>query len=280
MGAATLSLVHALGGNEMEAELHLADAEAIAVPLGARSVLADAQFARAVLACSTGRYEEAFEHLERTFNPLDPAHHYLRSDCRIDELAEAALYAGRADEARATLANLETDDKWAFSTRARVGCMYARALLANDEAEPLFQTALDADLTSWSLYRARFNLQYGMWLRRRRKISQSRLPLRTARDLFSALGATALAERARLELRASREQQHNGPEARLELTEQEYEVARLAARGLSNREIGERLYISPRTVGSHLYKIFPKLGVASRAQLSLVLEERELVEIA
>jgi DNA-binding NarL/FixJ family response regulator len=144
----------------------------------------------------------------------------------------------------------------------------------------LFKEALDADMTSWPLYRARFHLHYGMWLRRRRRISESRLPLRTARDLFSALGAAAFAERARLELRASRERQHRGHESRVQLTNQEYEIARMAAQGLSNREIGERLYISPRTVGSHLYKIFPKLGVASRSQLSLALNEHESVEVA
>jgi DNA-binding CsgD family transcriptional regulator len=275
MGTATLALVCALRGDEAGAVQRLVDTETIAVPLGARAVLSDAQLARACLACSGGRYEEAFGYLERTFNAHDPVHHSLRSEARIGELAEAALFAGRTEEARAILDRLGS--KWSFSTRAEVGRMYAQALLADDDAtaEHHFEIALqvfDSDLKAWSLYRARFNLQYGMWLRRRRKVRQSREHLRAARDLFSALGATTLADRAGLELRASREQQHPRG-TRLELTEQELEIAGLAARGLSNRAIGERLHISPRTVGSHLYKIFPKLGVATRSQLGVALSQ-------
>jgi ATP/maltotriose-dependent transcriptional regulator MalT len=163
----------------------------------------------------------------------------------------------------------------------QVAGLYARALLADDdEGEGLFQEALDEDLASWPLYRGRLLLQYGIWLRRRRKISQARMPLRTARDSLAAVGARLWAERAREELRASREKQHNGSEARLELTEQELQIAEMAAQGMSNREIGQRLYISPRTVGCHLYRIFPKLGVASRAQLSVVLQGRETNALA
>jgi DNA-binding NarL/FixJ family response regulator len=93
------------------------------------------------------------------------------------------------------------------------------------------------------------------------------MPLRTALDAFVALGAAPWAERARQELRASRETRRQEPEAWAQLTEQEQQVAELVAQGLTNREIAQRLYISHRTVGAHLYRIFPKLGVASRAQL-------------
>jgi ATP/maltotriose-dependent transcriptional regulator MalT len=162
-----------------------------------------------------------------------------------------------------------------------VGFLHARALLAdNDEGEKLFQEALNEDLASWPLYRGRLQLQYGIWLRRQRKMSQARMPLRMSRDSLEALGASLWAERAREQLRASREKQHNGSEARLELTEQELQIAEMAAQGMSNREIGHRLYISPRTVGSHLYRIFPKLGVASRAQLSVVLDGRQTNALA
>jgi len=154
-----------------------------------------------------------------------------------------------------------------------VGILYARPLLADDDdAGALFQAALRRDLTSWPLYRARLLLQYGMWLRRHRRIAEARMPLRAARDSFLALGAIPWADRARQELRASRETHHSGLGARIQLTEQELQIADMAAKGLSNREIGQRLYISPRTVGSHLYRIFPKLGIATRAQLAAVLE--------
>jgi DNA-binding CsgD family transcriptional regulator len=281
MGTNTVAIVHALRGETTDAESFLAIAESIAVPIGARAVLTDAQLTRAIIALSAGNYGEAFEHLQRTFDPDDPAHHYLRSAWRLGELAEAAVHAGRVDEARAHLVTVSRIADETAPKRLRMGLVYAGVLLANnDEAETLFEEALDQDLTSWPLYRARLLLQYGMWLRRRRKINQARMPLRAARDSFAALGATVWERRARQELRASREKQHNGPEARYELTDQELLIAEMAAKGLSNRDIGKCLYISPRTVGSHLYRIFPKLGVASRSQLSMALANRQVIEVA
>jgi ATP/maltotriose-dependent transcriptional regulator MalT len=243
------------------------------MPIGASAVLADAQLARAIIAIGGGRHEEAFEHLQRTFRPHDPTHHFVRSAWRIGEFAEAAVHAGRIDEAREQVTECESKAGRSLSPRLRVGLLYARAVLADDDnAEACFQAGLREDLASWPLYQARLLLQYGMWLRRRRKIAQARMPLRAARDALVALGATAWVERARQELRASRETQHNGPGAWMQLTEQELQIAHMASQGLSNRLIGQRLNISPRTVGSHLYRIFPKLGIASRTQLSIVLE--------
>ena len=98
------------------------------------------------------------------------------------------------------------------------------------------------------------------------------MPLRAARDLFEALGAAPRAERARRELRASGERsRQRDVTAWDQLSPQESEIARMAAEGLSNREIGEQLFLSHRTVGAHLYRIFPKLGVTSRGQLHTVL---------
>jgi DNA-binding NarL/FixJ family response regulator len=94
------------------------------------------------------------------------------------------------------------------------------------------------------------------------------VPLRAAREAFDALGAAGWGERARQELRASGEtSRRRTPDAWDELTPQELQIAQLAAAGLTNREIGERLYLSHRTIGSHLYRIFPKLGVTSRSEL-------------
>jgi DNA-binding NarL/FixJ family response regulator len=100
-------------------------------------------------------------------------------------------------------------------------------------------------------------------------VAESRTPLRAARDAFDALGAEAWGERARQELRASGEtSRHRTPEARDELTPQELQIAQMAAQGLTNREIGQQLYLSHRTVGSHLYRVFPKLRITSRGQLA------------
>ena len=267
-----LSAMSAIHGDEKVAESLLAEAEAIAVPNAASVVLADAQLVRAIIALGAGRHEEAFEHLQRTFDPHDPAHHRIRSAWRIGEFAEAALHSGRIGEAREQLAKCEDRARRSLSPHLEVGIAYARPLVADDDnAEAMFQAALRNDLTGWPLYRARLLLQYGTWLRRRRKVVQSRTPLRAARDSLLALGATPWVDRARQELRASRETQHSGPGAWMQLTEQELQIAHMAAEGLTNREIGQRLYLSPRTVGSHLYHIFPKLGIATRAQLATVL---------
>jgi DNA-binding CsgD family transcriptional regulator len=111
-------------------------------------------------------------------------------------------------------------------------------------------------------------LWYGRWLRRQRRMADSRTPLRAARELFDALAFPSLAELARQELRASGEgSRRRAPVAWDQLTPRELQIAQLAAAGLSNREIGEKLYLSARTVGSHLYRAFPKLGVTTRVGL-------------
>ena len=118
-------------------------------------------------------------------------------------------------------------------------------------------------------------LNYGRWLRRSRRIAESRAPLRAARHSFDALGFTSLAETARQELRASGETSvQRTPNVRDQLTAQELQIAEMAAQGLSNREIGQKLYLSHRTVESHLYRIFPKLGITTRAQLRDALAPR------
>ena len=101
---------------------------------------------------------------------------------------------------------------------------------------------------------------------------QTRSPLRSARDTFDALGAIQWAERARRELRAAGEtSRRREPEAWDNLSAQEIQIATMASEGLSNREIGRKLYLSHRTVGSHLYRTFPKLGITSRVQLASAL---------
>ncbi len=152
----------------------------------------------------------------------------------------------------------------------RAAILHARPLLANDyDAGELFETALrEADLSRLPFTRARLQLAYGAWLRRRRRVAESRAPLRAARDAFDALRVAPWAERARQELRASGETSRRRDEAaRDALSAQELQIAQMAAEGLSNREIGQKLYLSHRTVGSHLYRLFPKLGITSRVQL-------------
>ena len=119
---------------------------------------------------------------------------------------------------------------------------------------------------------ARAHLLYGEWLRRQRRRADAREQLRTACQLLDEIGMEAFAERARYELRATgASARRRSVTVRVELTAQEEQIARLAAGGLSNTEIGARLFLSPRTVQYHLGKVFTKLGITSRVQLSRAL---------
>jgi DNA-binding CsgD family transcriptional regulator len=160
------------------------------------------------------------------------------------------------------------------SPALHLGVAHARAFLADDEhKELLIQAALAADQAPFP--RARLQLEYGRWLRRQRRAADSRAPLRAAEDVFAALRARPWAEQTQRELRASGERtQRRTAETRDGLTPQEAQIARLAAEGMTNREIGEYLYLSHRTVASHLYRVFPKLGITTRAQLSTALTGR------
>lgn len=150
-----------------------------------------------------------------------------------------------------------------------------RALLADPEhAEPFFQAALAQSAgEQWPFERAQTRLDYGEWLRRRRRIAEARPLLSAALETFQRLGARPWVERAQAELRAAGiEATDVVPSAFTELSPQQQQIVQLAARGLTNREIGEKLFLSPRTVGSHLYRVFPKLGITARSQLRDVLE--------
>jgi DNA-binding CsgD family transcriptional regulator len=121
--------------------------------------------------------------------------------------------------------------------------------------------------------RARLQLAWGEWLRRHQRVMEARRPLRLARDAFDVLGALPWGERARQELRATGEaSQRRGPTPIDHLTPQELQIAHMVADGLSNRQIAEQLYLSHRTIGAHLYRIFPKLGITSRTQMRNVLQ--------
>jgi DNA-binding CsgD family transcriptional regulator len=259
-------------GDEAGAEAFAAEAEAASLPTRASALLADVQLSRGITALGGGRPDEAYGHLRRMFDPGDPAHHYAKTPWAIGDLAEAAVLSGQVKEAGAFLAALErSDEARAASPRLQVALAYARPLLADVEtAEGLFKAGLCSDLARWPFYRARLLLAYGGWLRRQRQVAESRAPLRTARDAFDALGTVPWANRARQELRAAGEGSDRPPvRAWDQLTPQELQIAEMAAGGLSNREIAQRLYLSHRTVGSHLYKIFPKLGITSRHELRL-----------
>ncbi|SEF38024.1 regulatory protein, luxR family [Amycolatopsis pretoriensis] len=269
LATAVQAEIAALRGDHKQAKTLAAEAERTGLAAGARPVLATVQLTRGLTNLSEGRFEDAFADLRRPLDPADPAYQLaLRAYC-VAELAEAAVRAGRTGDLRDVLAELECLDS--PSPALHIGLRYARAVL--DPSDERFAEALGADLSGWPAERGRVHLAFGEWLRRQRRVVESRTHLRTARETFDALGMTAWAERARGELRGAGESSPNrGPDAREKLTPHELSIAQLAADGLTNREIGQRLYLSHRTVGTHLHRIFPKLGVSSRADLAATLK--------
>ena len=250
----------------------VAGAEHIALeqPNASSSLLAGAQLVRGLGELAADRPEQAFGEMVRVFTPTDAAHQRVQQLWTIGYLAEAAVRSGRREEARPLVATVERLVDGSSAPGAVIPLEYCRAVLAEDDsAEELFETALSGAGRSFPWHQARTQLAYGSWLRRQRRVTESRGHLRAARAAFEGVGATPWALRADLELRATGERGWQpAPNARDQLSPQEAQIAALAAKGLSNREIGQRLFLSHRTVGSHLYRVFPKLGVTSRQQLA------------
>ncbi|MGW0207446.1 helix-turn-helix transcriptional regulator [Streptomyces sp. NPDC003233] len=203
------------------------------------------------------------------FDPADPAYHPFLQTIAIAELAEAATGDDQRAMARAALHQLDASAGSSEAQLVRINLGFAHAVLADDEdAEERFRSALDLDMSHTPFARARLMLAHGAWLRRRRRVMEARTPLRIARESFAALGVEPWCERARQELRSAGEgSKRQGRTDWDLLTPQELQIAQLAADGLSNKEIGQQLFLSPRTIGAHLYRIFPKLGITARGQL-------------
>jgi DNA-binding CsgD family transcriptional regulator len=228
-----------------------------------------------VAALANGRYDEAYHHLRRIFDPTDNAYHpHVRSWVLVD-LVEAAVHSGHEVEATGFVNQLERYAERTHSPLLLAALGFARPVLSPEVDAAAFESSLGAGLASWPLHRARLQLAYGVWLRRERRAADSRTPLRAARDAFDALGAVPWAERARQELRASGEtSRRRSSDLTDALSPQELQIAQLVAEGLSNKEIGQQLFLSHRTIGSHLYRIFPKLGITARSHLRAALQNR------
>jgi DNA-binding CsgD family transcriptional regulator len=269
----TQAMLAALRGEHDHAAALAAEAERQALPVTARPVLASVQHARGLAALGAGRNAEAYEQLRRMYDPADPAYHVALRCYAVGDLSEAAVHAGHGAAVDRGVTEMEAVASTTPSPALHVGLRYARALLADDgDAQALFEAALGADLARWPFARARVQLAYGGWLRRQRRAADSRGYLRAARDTFDALGTIPWGDRARQELRASGEtSRRRNPDVRDQLTPQELQIAQMAAEGLTNREIGHKLYLSHRTISSHLHRIFPKLGVTSRSALRAAL---------
>jgi DNA-binding CsgD family transcriptional regulator len=186
------------------------------------------------------------------------------------EVIEAAVRAGEPARARAPLRRLQEISRasgtdWTLGVEAR-----SRALVSEgEEAERLYREAIERlGRTRVKIALARAQLLYGEWLRREGRRADARAQLRSAHQTYAAMGMEGFAERARRELLATGETvRKRSVETRDELTAQEAQIARLAADGRTNAEIGAQLFLSPRTVEWHLGKVFTKLGISSRWDL-------------
>jgi DNA-binding CsgD family transcriptional regulator/tetratricopeptide (TPR) repeat protein len=272
-------LAHAIAaaerGEDELAERLVTEAESAILSTGANPFLALVALARARHALAIERFGEAYEHLLRIFDPADAAHQPFVRGWALADLVDAAVRGdGDLDLVRGFLTEWDEIAAGTMAPHLEVQLTYAQAILADDDiAEECYRNAVTSKAATWPFYAARAQLAYGEWLRRQRRAMDSRAPLREAAQTFEALGQVRFAERARRELRASGERaRRRVPEAWAQLSPQELQIAQLAADGLSNREIGERLYLSHRTVGSHLYRLFPKLGITSRTQVRDALE--------
>lgn len=231
-----------------------------------------AEWAQALLNNGIGDYQTAMAAAQRAADhPADIG----VSGWATVELVEAAVRSGMTDAATGALHRVgemtsASGTDWALGVEAR-----SRALLSDGaEAEHLYRQAIELlGRTRMRAELARAHLLYGEWLRRERRRIDARAQLHTAHVMLDAMGMEAFAERARRELQATGEtaRKRLAAVANEELTAQETQIARLARDGLSNPEIGARLYISPRTVQYHLRKVFAKVGISSRSQLDRVL---------
>ena len=238
--------------------------------------VAISEYARAVLCNGLGQYEEAFVAASSAIEYQE----VVGENWGLSELIEPATRTGRIDLATDALDRLArkaraTRTDWAFGIEAR-----SRALLSEDSrAEGWFRKAIEhLGRTRVRAELARTHLLYGEWLRRKNRRLDARASLRAAHDQFTAMGMEAFAERTRTELSATGETVRKRTiETRDDLTAQERHIAQLASDGLSNPEIGARLFLSPRTVEWHLRKVFTKLGIRSRRQLASSLPAEVLV---
>ena len=236
---------------------------------GEGAVLAFADYARAVLCNGLGRYTEALAAAAATDAfEVEGVTIYTQG---LAELVEAATRAGAAERAADALARLEeltraSDTDWGAGIRAR-----SQALVSTDAAaEPLYREAVERlSRTRIRPQLARAHLVYGEWLRREGRRMDARHELVQAFEMFADMGMDAFSERTRRELAATGEKiRAQAADRPHDLTSQEAQIARLARQGLTNAEIGFQLYLSARTVEWHLRKVFAKLGITSRRQLT------------
>jgi DNA-binding CsgD family transcriptional regulator len=269
LGKFLLACAAAAGGDDAAAASLAGEMDQWAGPRRADTVHGWAAHAKALSALGRGDFEEAYQQATLiaaagTMPACTP--HALWT---VMDLADAAVRTGRHQQALDHVAAACNAGLDALSPRLRMLLHAASALAAGDDRHPGFRDALAVEgAERWPFDLARIQLYYGEQLRRGKAPARARHHLALAAETFQRLGAAPWTHRASQELRAcgSPPRAACAPEPAV-LTPQQKEIALLAAAGLSNKQIGEKLYLSPRTVSTHLYQLFPKLGITSRAAL-------------
>ncbi len=272
--------IAAWNGRETEVSHLIAASMDEMIDRGEGRWLSAAEWASAVLYNGLGRYHEASVVAERASEQRLELGWPTWS---IAELIEASARLGHPERAALALQRLSerahsSGSDWALGIEAR-----SRALLSDgDAADRLYREAIERlDRTRIRAELARAHLLYGEWLRREHRRVDAREQLRTAHEMLARMGIGGFAERARRELLATGETvRKRTDETRDELTAQETQIARLAAEGRTNPDIGGQLFLSPRTVEWHLRKVFTKLGIRSRKELPGTLANAEQAALA
>jgi DNA-binding CsgD family transcriptional regulator len=263
--AASLSMLAGLRGHEPETDQVLAEATARQLVRASAMTLRGLGLA----ALAAGRFEEAVRALEGSSGGRPVPGSLPAALASTPDLVEAAV---RIDDPARAQPLFEAYEIWVEAQ----GSPESAALLARchalmaDDPDPHFRAALRWHAESEQVFEhARTRLLYGEFLRRARRRTEAREPLRDALETFERLGTPVWAARAAAELRATGEtaRKRSAPTAAETLTPQERQIAEAAAAGATNREIAERLFLSPRTVDYHLRKVFRKLGITSRTEL-------------
>jgi DNA-binding CsgD family transcriptional regulator len=241
-----------------------------AAPRGVLAIELFARHARALAAMGRGDFEEAYQQ-SSAISPAGALAPYTPEALWVLlDLVESAVRTDRRAEAMAHTVAMRDLGIASISPRLALVSAACSAMLASDDrAVSLYEGALAVPgVERWPFELARVHLCFGEYLRRARAVTRSRVHLKAGLEIFERLGAQPWATRAAGELRAAgMTSSRSAGAGASKLTPQEFEIATLAASGLTNKQIAERLYLSHRTVGAHLYQVFPKLGITSRAAL-------------
>lgn len=266
-------------GNLDLASAHLARAATLFEPRANLALSVDLDRSQALIACVRGDFSGAFERLNGLFGRDGTPSHSVQSVLAIADLGWSGARSGQHTAARRAVTAIGR----AIGSRPPVRIKLLRHLAAalvsetTRTAERHYRLAIfDSAADEWPVERARARMHYGEWLRRNRRPTDARPMLSQALETFERVGSTVFADIARAELRAAGGARGTASADARDgwgsLTAQEQHIATLAAEGLTNRQIGEQLHLSPRTIGSHLYHVYPKLGISKRHELRGVID--------